>query len=53
MTIGCNIWMMVGDYINKMKTTFDFNFDLYQAFNQHRYTNTQKEGEAVNKKASL
>ena len=24
---------MVGDYINIMKTTFKFNFDLYQAFN--------------------
>ena len=29
---------VVGDYINTMKTTFDFNFDLYQAFTQHRYT---------------
>ena len=23
------------DYINTMKTTFDFSFDLYQAFEQH------------------
>ena len=23
---------VVGDYINTMKATFDFNFDLYQAY---------------------
>ncbi len=28
---------MVGDYINIMKTTFDFNFDFYQAFKRHGY----------------
>ena len=28
---------VVGDYINTMKTTFDFNFDLYQAVKQHGY----------------
>ena len=37
------IWLfsdtVVGVYINKMKTTFDFNLDLYQAFKQHE---TQK-----------
>ena len=33
---------MIGDYINKMKTTFGFNFDLNQAFKQHEYT--QKHG---------
>ena len=27
--------MVAGDYINIMKTTFDFNFDLYQAFKTH------------------
>ena len=27
-----NFTTVVGDYINKMKTTFDLNFDLYQAF---------------------
>ena len=27
---------VVGDYINTMKTTFNFGFDLYQAFTQHR-----------------
>jgi len=31
---------VVGDYINILKTTFDFNFDLYQAFKQHGYTKT-------------
>jgi len=31
---------VVGDYINIMKTTFDFNFDSYQAFKQHGYTKT-------------
>ena len=33
--------MVVGDYINIMKTTFDFNLDLYQAFKQ---LDTQKPG---------
>ena len=28
---------MVSDYINTMKTTFDFNFDLNQALKQHGY----------------
>ena len=31
-----------------MKTTFDLNFDLYQAFKQHGYTETWKQREAVN-----
>ena len=26
---------VIGDYFNIMKTTFDINFDLYQAFKQH------------------
>jgi len=26
---------VVGDYINTMKTTLDFNFDLNQTFKQH------------------
>ena len=37
----CIIWganTVVGDYINTMKTTFDLNYDLYQAFKQHGYT---------------
>ena len=29
---------MVGDYINTIKTIFNFNFDLYQAVKQHGYT---------------
>ena len=29
---------VVGDYINTMKTTFNFNFELYQAVKQHGYT---------------
>ena len=28
---------VVGDYVNTMKTTFGFNFDLYQALKQHGY----------------
>ena len=27
--------MVVGNYINIMKTSFAFNFDLYQAFKLH------------------
>ena len=30
--------MVVGYCINMVKITFDFNFDLYQAFKQHGYT---------------
>ena len=41
---------MVGDYINTMKTTFVFNFDLNQDGIQHGYTKTK---EFINKKASL
>ena len=33
-----NISAVVVAYINTMKTTFDFDFDLYQAVNQHGYT---------------
>ena len=42
---------MVGDNINIMKTTFEFNFDLYQAFKQHGYTKIWKQREAVNSKS--
>ena len=38
---------MIGDYINIMKTTFDLNFDLYQAFEQHGYTKIWKHRKAV------
>ena len=44
---------MVGDYINIMKITFDFNFDFYQALKQHGYTKTKNQREAVSQKASL
>ena len=30
-------YKVVGDYINAMKTTFDFNFHLYQGVKQHGY----------------
>ena len=38
---------VVNVYINAMKTTFDFNFDFYQALKQHGYTLTWKQREAV------
>ena len=44
---------VVGDYINIMKTTFDFNYDLCQAFNQHGYTKTWKQREALIKKKAF
>ena len=37
--------IVVGDYINTKNTTFDFNFDLYQA----GYTKTLKSRKAVKK----
>ena len=42
------MYTVVGDNINIMKTTFDCNFDLYQAFKQHGYTKMWKQKEAVN-----
>ena len=42
---------VVSDNINIMKTTFELNFDFYQAFKQHGYTNTWKQIEAVNLKS--
>ena len=33
---------MVVEKINIIKTTFDFNFDLYHAFKQHFYTKREK-----------
>jgi len=41
---------VVGGYIYKMKTTFDFVFDLYQAFKQLGYTKAWEQREAFNKK---
>ena len=40
---------VVGEFINIMKTTFDFNFDSYQAFKPHGYIKR----EAVNLKSFL
>ena len=37
----CYSYTVVGDYINRMKTTFDFNFDLHQAVKQHGYINKE------------
>ena len=39
---------VVVDYINKMKTTFGYNFDFNQALKQHGYTKTWKQREVVN-----
>ena len=41
---------VVGD-INIMKTTFELNFDFYQAFKQHGYTKIWKQRKAVNLKS--
>ena len=42
---------VVGDNINIIKTTFELNFDFYQAFKQHEYTKIWKERKAVNLKS--
>ena len=39
---------VVGDYINTMKTTFEFNFDLNYAVNQHGYAKTSNSREFIN-----
>ena len=44
---------VVGDNINIMKTTFELNFDFFQAFKQHGYTKIWKQREAVDLKTSL
>ena len=37
-TVNFNQSTAVGDYINTMKTAFDFNFDLHQnCYKQHGY----------------
>ena len=42
------IWhTVVGDNINIMKTTFECNFDLYQAFKQHGYAKIWKQREKL------
>ena len=42
---------VVGDNINIMKTTFDLNFNFYQAIKQQGYTKIWKQREAVNLKS--
>ena len=44
-------YTVVGDNINIMKTTFELNFDFYQAFKQHGYTKIWKQRKAVNLKS--
>jgi len=41
-------YTVVGDYFNIMKTTFDFNFEVFPAFEQQEYIKTRKIREAVN-----
>ena len=41
-------YTVVGDYIDIMKTTFESNFDSYQAYKQHGWTKTWKQREAFN-----
>ena len=50
---GKRVCKVVGDNINIMKTNFELNFDLYQAFKQHGYTlhKIWKQGGAVNSKS--
>ena len=43
---------VVGDNINITKTTFELNFDLFQAFKQHEYTKIWKQREFVNSESS-
>ena len=45
--ISC-FYTVVVDYINKMKTTFGYNFDFNQALKQHGYTKTWKHREVLN-----
>ena len=46
-------YTVVGDTINIMKTTFELNFDFYQAFKQNEYTKTLTKEKLSIKKASL
>ena len=41
---------VVSDYIKTMKTTFDSNFELFQAVKQHGYTNKEVQGSCQLKK---
>ena len=49
-TISVVFQIVVGDYTNIMKTTFDLNFDLYQTFKEHGYTTKCKQREVFNLK---
>ena len=40
--------IVISEVYCSVKKTFDYNFDLYQAFKQHGYTNKWKQREAVN-----
>ena len=42
---------VVGDNINIMKTTFELNFNIYQAFKQQGYTKIWKQREACTSKS--
>ena len=42
---------VVGENINIMKTTFELNFNFYQAFKQQGYTKIWKQREAVTLKS--
>ena len=42
---------VVGDNINIMKTTYELNFDFYQAFKQNGYTKIWKQRKAINFKS--
>ena len=44
---------MVGDLINTIKTTSDFNFNLYQPFKQHGYRYTYIQDKLSIKKVSF
>ena len=49
--IGMYQGTVVGDNINIIKTTFELNFDFYQAFKQYGYTKIWKQREDVNLKS--
>ena len=44
---------MVSDFINIMKTTLYFNFDLYQAFEQHGYIKNMETEKSCQSKKRL
>ena len=44
---------VIGDYIKKMKTNFDFIFDLYTCLKHNWYTKTWKHRKAIKLKNLL